>query len=80
MITLLNDNGFQDAFLHRAAYDPSLWRVGHELNMGVWDEFAKVVLRTPEESYELSERAMEEVREGAAIWCPILVWVAQKTA
>jgi hypothetical protein len=36
------------------------------------------VLKTPEDSRELSSRAMDQVRDGAAISCPKLVWVAKK--
>jgi hypothetical protein len=78
MITLLNDNGFQGAFLHRVEYDKSMARFWNDVYMSTWDEFARVVLKTPEESRDLSSRAMDQVRDGAAIWCPKLVWVAQK--
>ena len=46
--------------------------------MSTWDEFARMVLRKPDESDKLSSEAMDQVREGSAISCPKLVWVARK--
>lgn len=46
--------------------------------MSTWQEFASKVLKEPDEANKLSEDAMEEVRAGAAMIKPKLVWVAQK--
>lgn len=46
--------------------------------MSTWDEFAKMIVRKPEESLQLSMEAMDQVRDGCAISCPKLVWIAQK--
>ncbi len=47
--------------------------------MSTWEEFAKTVLKTPEESAKLGTEALEQVRDGSAIMCPKLVWIARKT-
>lgn len=47
--------------------------------MSTWEEFAKTVLKTPEESANLGTEALEQVRDGSAIMCPKLVWIARKT-
>jgi len=46
--------------------------------MSTWEEFAKMVVKKPEELSQLSRTAMDQVRDGSAIWCPKLVWIAQK--
>lgn len=47
--------------------------------MSTWEEFAKTVLKTPDESAKLGTEALEQVRDGSAIMCPKLVWIARKT-
>ncbi|KAF2726502.1 UMTA methyltransferase family protein-like protein [Polyplosphaeria fusca] len=80
MMQTLNENGFQGSSTHRIEYDYTMARLWNDVYMSTWDEFAKVVLKTPEESQRLASDAMDQVREGAAIWCAKLVWVACKTA
>jgi hypothetical protein len=47
--------------------------------MSTWEEFAsKFSSENPESVITLSSEAMDEVRNGAAIICPKLVWVAEK--
>ncbi|MCJ1441549.1 MAG: hypothetical protein MMC23_002038 [Stictis urceolatum] len=78
MVETLNDNGFQDSFLHRVEYDVTMARFWSDVYMSTWDEFARMVLRKPDESDKLSSEAMDQVREGSSISCPKLVWVARK--
>lgn len=46
--------------------------------VSTWKEFAQNVLNTPEASYILESKAMEETRNGAAIMVPKLVWITRK--
>ncbi|TVY54879.1 hypothetical protein LCER1_G004099, partial [Lachnellula cervina] len=73
MVEILNNNGFKNSQLHRVEYDLTMARY-----MSTWDELAKMIVKKPDESSQLSREAMEEVREGSAICCPKLVWVSQK--
>lgn len=45
-------------------------RLWNDIYMSAWDEFAKVVLKTSEDSQKLSTHAMEQVRDGSAICVP----------
>ncbi len=47
--------------------------------MGGWEEFAETVLKTPEETAQLGNEALEQMRDGSAIMCPKLLWIARKT-
>lgn len=78
MVQTFNENGFQESSAYRVEYSHTMARFWNDVYMSTWDEFARVVLKTPEESQRLASAAMDQVREGAAIWCPKLVWVARK--
>lgn len=78
MVQTLNENGFRDSLVHRVEYNETMARFWSDVYMSTWDEFARTVIKTPEESLQLSRHAMDQVRDGSAIWCPKLVWVAQK--
>jgi hypothetical protein len=78
MVQTMNTSGFHGTFLHRVEYSKIMARLWNDVYMSTWDEFAKVVLKTPEASRELSSQAMDQVRDGASISCPKLVWVARK--
>jgi len=78
MTDILNQNGFENSQLHRVEYSVTMARFWSDVYMSTWDEFAKTVIRKPNESSQLSLEAMDQVREGSAISCPKLVWVAQK--
>ncbi|KAI9643564.1 hypothetical protein NHQ30_008183 [Ciborinia camelliae] len=73
MVNILNESGFQNARLQKVEYDMSMASY-----MSTWDEFAKMIIQKPEESFQLSRAAMDQVRDGCAICCPKLVWIAQK--
>ena len=47
--------------------------------MGGWEELAETALKTPEETAQLGTEALEQVRDGSAIVCPKLLWIARKT-
>jgi len=47
--------------------------------VSAWKEFAENVVKTPEPSGALERNAMAEVRNGAAMMVPNLVWVARKS-
>ena len=47
--------------------------------MGGWEELAETALKTPEETAQLGTEALEQVRDGSAIVCPKLSWIARKT-
>ncbi|PQE27118.1 umta methyltransferase family protein [Rutstroemia sp. NJR-2017a WRK4] len=79
MVATLENNGFKNSKLHRVEYDITMARFWSDVYMSTWDEFAKVVVQKPDESSQLSQAAMDQVRDGSAISCPKLVWVAQKT-
>ncbi|KAF2798692.1 UMTA methyltransferase family protein-like protein [Melanomma pulvis-pyrius CBS 109.77] len=78
MVQTINQSGFHNTFLHRVEYSKSMARLWSDVYMSTWDEFAKVVLNAPEDSQDLSTHAMDQIRDGSAICCPKLVWVAQK--
>jgi hypothetical protein len=78
MVQTMNTSGFHSTFLHRVEYSKAMARLWSDVYMSTWDEFAKVVVKTPEASQQLSSQAMDQVRDGAAISCPKLVWVARK--
>jgi len=78
MVETLNQNGFHNGLALRIEYSKLMARFWNDVYMSTWDEFAKVVLKTPEDSQQLSAHAMEQVRDGSAVCCPKLVWVAQK--
>ncbi|TGO69544.1 hypothetical protein BELL_0768g00050 [Botrytis elliptica] len=78
MVDILNEDGFEDVRLHKVEYDLTMARYWNDVYMSTWDEFAKMIVRKPEESLQLSREAMDQVRDGCAISCPKLVWIAQK--
>ena len=78
MVQIMNQNGFQNSILYRIEYSKVMARLGNDIYMGTQDEFAKVVLKSPEDSQKLSTRAMEQVRDVSATFCPKLVLVTQK--
>ena len=78
MIQIMNQSGFQNTIYHRVEYSKAMARLWSDVYMSTWEEFAKVVLKTPEASQKLSIQAMDQVRDGSAISCPKLVWVARK--
>ncbi|THV46103.1 hypothetical protein BGAL_0416g00040 [Botrytis galanthina] len=78
MVDILNEDGFQDVQLHKVEYNLTMARYWNDVYMSTWDEFAKMIVRKPEESLQLSREAMDQVRDGCAISCPKLVWIAQK--
>ncbi|KAF2677642.1 UMTA methyltransferase family protein-like protein [Lentithecium fluviatile CBS 122367] len=78
MVQILNSSGFHGSLTHRVEYGRSMARFWSDMYMSTWEEFAKVVLKNPEESHMLGVNAMEQVRDGSAINCAKLVWVAQK--
>ncbi len=80
MVDTLNTNGFSNSRLFRVEYGKAMARFWNDVYMSTWDEFAKVVLQTPKESGELGADAMDQVRDGSAIHCPKLVWIAQKVS
>jgi hypothetical protein len=79
MAQIMKSSSFHSTFLHRVEYGKAMARLWHDVYMSTWEEFAKVVLKTPETSQELSSRAMDQVRDGAAIRFAKLVWIAKKT-
>ncbi|TVY93982.1 N-methyltransferase, partial [Lachnellula willkommii] len=78
MVEILDNNGFKNSQLHRVEYDLTMARFWNDVYMSTWDEFAKMIVKKPDESSQLSREAMEQVRDGSAICCPKLVWVSQK--
>lgn len=46
--------------------------------VNTWKEFADNVLKTPEISHRLESKAIEEIRNRAAIMVPKLGWVGKK--
>lgn len=79
MVDTLSQNGFEDVRLLRFEYCLAMARYWNDMYMSTWEEFAKTVLKTPEESANLGTEALEQVRDGSAIMCPKLVWIARKT-
>jgi hypothetical protein len=78
MLKTMNENGLQNTLVHRIEYNKTMARLWNDVYMSTWEEFAKVVLKTPDMSSQLAHYAMGQVREGSAISCPMIVWVAQK--
>ncbi|KAL8778381.1 MAG: hypothetical protein Q9213_007436 [Squamulea squamosa] len=78
MTGTLSQNGFEDAQLLRFDYSLMMARYWNDMYMSTWNEFAKTVLKTPIASAKLGFDALEQVRNGSAIICPKLVWVARK--
>ncbi|KAH8164582.1 hypothetical protein CIB48_g3668 [Xylaria polymorpha] len=75
---LMDQNGYSGSLLHTYEYGLATARLWNDVYVSAWKEFAKSVLKTPEASHELETKAMEEVRNGAALMVPNLVWVTRK--
>ncbi|KAF2450127.1 UMTA methyltransferase family protein-like protein [Karstenula rhodostoma CBS 690.94] len=78
MVQTLNRHGFENASVYRFNYGKSMARFWNDMYFSTWEEFAKVVLKDPSGSHQLGVAAMDEVRNGSALFCPKLVWVARK--
>ncbi|KAJ8108897.1 hypothetical protein ONZ43_g6286 [Nemania bipapillata] len=78
MANIMRQNQYSEVSLFNYEYDLSMARFWNDIYVSTWKEFAKNVLKTPEQSNELEIEAMAEVREGASIMTPKLVWVAKK--
>ncbi|KAI0528428.1 hypothetical protein GGR58DRAFT_320518 [Xylaria digitata] len=75
---ILDNNGYSGSLLYTHEYGLGTARFWNDVYISTWKEFAESVLRTPEVSRELELKSMEEVRNGAAIMVPKLVWVTRK--
>ncbi|KAM0815688.1 putative Methyltransferase domain-containing protein [Seiridium cardinale] len=78
LTNVLDENGYTESQLYTYEYPLGMASFWSDLYMTTWKEFADNVLKTPETSNELEQRAMTEARLGAAIMIPKLVWVARK--
>lgn len=62
------------------AYDWQLKRYSQkDRYISTWAEFVSKIMGDPEKATALADEAMKEVRRGAAIHCPMWVWIAQKS-
>ncbi|KAI1429591.1 hypothetical protein F5Y12DRAFT_413037 [Xylaria sp. FL1777] len=75
---VMSENQYNSVFLYTYEYGLGMARFWNDIYVSTWKEFAKSVLKTPEKSQALEDKAMAEAREGASIMTPKLVWVAQK--
>ncbi|KAL2021312.1 hypothetical protein VTK56DRAFT_7283 [Thermocarpiscus australiensis] len=75
---IMDENGYTGSRLHTYAYGLDMARFWNDVYVSTWKEFAEKALKTPEESSRLEQKAMDEVRRGAAVMVPKLVWVAKK--
>ncbi|KAI1099133.1 hypothetical protein F4804DRAFT_93715 [Jackrogersella minutella] len=75
---IMNQNGYTDSRLYTYEYGLDIARFWNDNYISTWKEFAESVLKTPELSRELEQKAMEEVRNGAAIMVPKLVWIGKR--
>ncbi|KAI1275171.1 hypothetical protein F5Y07DRAFT_370712 [Xylaria sp. FL0933] len=78
LIGIMNENGFADSQLYTYEYGLKMARFWNDVYVSTWKEFAQSILKTSEASRNLERKGMEEVRNGAAIMVPKLVWIAQK--
>ncbi|KAI1157675.1 hypothetical protein F5B18DRAFT_150179 [Nemania serpens] len=78
LIDIMDTNGFSGSLLYTYEYGLRTARLWNDVYVSTWKEFAESVLKTPEVSHELELKAMQEVRDGAAIMVPKLVWISQK--
>jgi hypothetical protein len=79
MVRTLDQNGFTNSSMHRFEYGKSMARFWNDMYLSTWEEFAKVVLKDPNASHQLGVAAMDQVRNGSALFCPKLVWVARRS-
>ncbi|KAJ2995772.1 hypothetical protein NUW58_g1178 [Xylaria curta] len=75
---ILDQNGYSGSALYTYEYGLGTARLWNDMYVGAWKELAERTLKTPELCDELELKVMEEVRNGAAIMAPKLVWIAQK--
>ncbi|KAI8944590.1 hypothetical protein F4801DRAFT_599518 [Xylaria longipes] len=78
LTNILDENGYSGSALYTYKYGLRTARFWNDIYVSTWKEFAESVLKTPEVSHELELKGMQEVRNGAAIMVPKLVWIAQK--
>ncbi|KAK3305629.1 uncharacterized protein B0T15DRAFT_397103 [Chaetomium strumarium] len=78
MTRILDENGYTGSRLHTYTDGLDRARIWNEIYVSTWKEFAEKALQTPDESSRLEQKAVDEVRRGAAIMVPKLVWVAKK--
>lgn len=78
MVQTLDQNGFENSSVHRFEYGKSMARFWNDMYFSTWEEFAKVVIKDPDTSHKLGIAAMDEVRNGSALFCPKIVWLARK--
>ncbi|KAI1826391.1 hypothetical protein F4861DRAFT_537237 [Xylaria intraflava] len=76
---IIGESGYSDTSFHTYPYGLDLARIWSDIYVSTWREFADKRLKTPEASDQLELKAMEEVRQGAALMVPLLMWVARKT-
>ncbi|KAI0538833.1 hypothetical protein GGR58DRAFT_525698 [Xylaria digitata] len=72
---VMDDNGYSGSSLYVYKTGLSMARLWNDLG---WKELVNTVLTTPQIMHELEQKGMEEVRNGAAMVFPTLVWVAKK--
>ncbi|KAJ4386442.1 hypothetical protein N0V93_009338 [Gnomoniopsis smithogilvyi] len=75
---IMDDNGCYEFSLSIYEYGLGSARLWTDVYVNTWKEYVDNVIKQPEISRELEEKAMAEIREGAAIMVPKLVWVAKK--
>ncbi|KAI1822946.1 hypothetical protein F4861DRAFT_550233 [Xylaria intraflava] len=75
---IMDENGYTGSSLYVYEAGLNVARLLNDMYLGVWKEITTNMLKAPEVSRALEQRSMEEVRNGAAIIYPQLVWVGKK--
>ncbi|KAI0410861.1 hypothetical protein F5X98DRAFT_381321 [Xylaria grammica] len=75
---VMDENSYSRSSLHVYKAGLGMARLWNDVYVSGWKELANTILKTPETAYELEQKGMEEVRNGAAMSFPKLVWVAKK--
>lgn len=78
MVHTLSQHGFENASLYQFNDGNPMARIWNDMYFSTWEEFAKVVLKDQSGSHQLGAAAMDEVRDGSALVCSKLVWLARK--
>ncbi|KAI1320762.1 hypothetical protein F5Y16DRAFT_78161 [Xylariaceae sp. FL0255] len=75
---IMNESGWSNPMIYTYEYGLRTARLWNDVYVSTWKEIVQTVLKTPQASADLEGKAMEDVRNGAAIMIPKLVWVTQK--
>ncbi|KAI1368600.1 hypothetical protein F5Y08DRAFT_247748 [Xylaria arbuscula] len=75
---IMSQNQYCKVAMYNYEYGLGMARFWNDIYVSTWKEFAKNVLKAPEQSEELETKGMNEARQGASIMTPKLVWVAKK--